>query len=257
MDMMSNFNFSKAEKLEILFIDDSLLAVNKPAGLAALPDGYDARAPHLKTLLEPEYGRLWIVHRLDRDTSGVILLARTSQAHRALNSQFEDRQARKHYHALVCGCPEWETKTTHLALRADGDRRHRTVVDARQGKPAASEFRVVEQFRAAAPLIGLSLMEAVPFTGRTHQIRAHLAALNLPILGDRLYGGAAALYLSMLKPGFRPGTTSEPALIQRCALHAESLEIIHPETGQILRLQARYPKDFNAALRMLRRYGCG
>ena len=87
----------------VLWHDDSLLVVNKPAGLPSLPDGYQPTAPHLKSVLEPAFGPLWIVHRLDRDTSGVIVLARTAEAHRVLNTQFEKRQVTKVYHALVLG----------------------------------------------------------------------------------------------------------------------------------------------------------
>lgn len=240
-----------ARNLVVLYEDESLLAVNKPAGLPSLPDGYDSSLPHLKSILEPMYGRLWIVHRLDRDTSGLILLARSAAAHRSLNTQFENRQVHKCYHALVCACPPWQEKSTALPLRSNGDRRHRTIVDQHFGKPAVTDFAVLKR------LGSYCLLEALPKTGRTHQIRAHLAVLGLPVLGDSLYGGQPALYLSMLKPGFQPGVHSECALIERCALHARSLEFFHPLIGTLMRLEAPYPKDFNAALRMLSRYPGG
>ena len=94
--------------IPILYRDDVLLVINKPAGLPSLPDGYDASAVHVRSLLEPHFGRVWIVHRLDRGTSGVLLLARSAEAHRALNSQFDQRQVSKVYHALVHGSPKWE-----------------------------------------------------------------------------------------------------------------------------------------------------
>lgn len=237
-----------ARNLVVLYVDEALLVVNKPAGLPSLPDGYNFRLPHLKSLLEPGYGHLWIVHRLDRDTSGLMVLARSAAAHRSLNLQFEARQVEKCYHAVVCGQPAWQVKTVGLPLRPNGDRRHRTVVDSRQGKPALTDFSVVDRWGS------FCFLEALPRTGRAHQIRAHLAALGLPILGDSLYGGQEALFLSMLKPGFSPGAAPEPALIRRCALHAHSLALNHPTSGEMLRLVAPYPKDFNAVLRMLRRY---
>src|SRR5512136_1995664 len=113
----------------ILYIDDVLLVINKPAGLPSLPDGYDPAAPHVRSLLEPYFGRIWIVHRLDRGTSGVLLLARSAEAHRALNTQFDQRQVRKTYHALIVGSPDWEVKTVDLPLRADVGHKHRTAVD--------------------------------------------------------------------------------------------------------------------------------
>jgi RluA family pseudouridine synthase len=248
MDSPDIFSGNIVGKIVIIYSDSSLLAVNKPAGLPTLPDGYNPEQPHLKVLLESEYGRLWIVHRLDRNTSGLVVLARTPEAHRNLNMQFERRQVTKRYHALVCAAPDWQERVVKMPLRPNGDRHHRTVIDPGRGKPAETEFQVLER------LGGYALLEAYPLTGRTHQIRAHLSAIGLPILGDVLYGGRPALYLSMLKPEFSAGFKAECALIERSALHAHSLDFSHPENGEILRLVAPYPKDFNAALRMLRRY---
>lgn len=235
----------------ILYLDDSLLAINKPPGLPSLPDGYDPQAPHVKSVLEPRLGRLWMVHRLDKETSGVMLLARTEQVHRALNGQFERHEVSKVYHALVVGNPRWEQFRADQPLRADGDRRHRTLVDARGGKPAVTHLLVLERFG------GYSLVEARPETGRTHQIRAHLAALGHPLLGDMLYGNNPGLYLSELKPGFGKKETAQCALIRRVGLHARSLRFTHPEKGEVQTIEAPYPKDFKAALRQLRRYSAG
>src|SRR5512136_2436425 len=108
-------------EIEVLYINDALLVINKPAGLATLPDGYDPTLPHIKSLLEVQYGRLWIVHRLDKDTSGVLVLARSASTHRSMNTQFEHRQVSKVYHALVFGAPEQQDTTVGLPLRANGD----------------------------------------------------------------------------------------------------------------------------------------
>jgi hypothetical protein len=130
----------------VLFCDDAVLVVNKPAGLLTLPDGYHPEAPHLKSVLEPLYGRLWIVHRLDRDTSGAIVLARSPGAHRSLNEQFAHHQVGKTYHALLVGEVNWEEKTIDLPLRIDVGHRHRTVVDLQRGKPATTHLRVQERY---------------------------------------------------------------------------------------------------------------
>jgi RluA family pseudouridine synthase len=213
--------------MDILYQDEALLVINKPAGLSTLPDGYDPALPHVKSLLEQQAGRLWIVHRLDKQTSGVLLLARSAFTHRSLNTQFEQHQVRKVYHALVNGSPGWEQKTVDLPLRPNGDRRHRSVVDLNAGKPAITHFNVLQQSG------DLCLLEVIPETGRTHQIRAHLSSLGLSIIGDVLYGGAGKPILS----------SGDMGGIQPIGmgLHAWSLEISHPVSGQRQKFKAPYP----------------
>jgi RluA family pseudouridine synthase len=195
--------------------------------LPTLPDGYDKTAPCLINLLKQEYDWIWVVHRLDKETSGVIVLARSAEIHRTLNIAFEGHEVHKDYHAIVTGVPLWEKITNDTPLRPDGDRRHRTVIDRQHGKTAITHLRVLERFARHA------LIEAQPETGRTHQIRAHLAALNLPLAGDALYGG-------------------HRDLIARTALHAHRIELAHPSTQEALRVEAPYPLDFAEALRQLR-----
>ena len=209
---------------QVIWLDDNLLVVNKPAGVPVLPDGWDPQAPFLRELLEGEYGRLWVVHRLDRETSGVLLLARTAEAHRQLNRQFEQRTVVKIYHALVTGSPQWERKTVSLALRANVGHRHRTVVDHGKGKPSETQFKVIDRYA------GYGLVESMPMSGRTHQVRVHLFALGHPLVGDILYSAPPS------------------KLIARPALHALRLSLIHPTTGERLTFEAPYPADLQKAL---------
>ena len=220
-------------EIPVLFEDDALLVIDKPAGVLSLPDGYDKSLPHLATLLAARHGRLWLVHRLDRDTSGVLVLARSAEAHHHLNDQFRERRVEKVYRALIAPIPAWEKISAGFPLRKDGDRQHRTVVDSQRGKPARTDFEVLERFPQAA------LVAARPHTGYTHQIRAHLRALGCPILADDLYR--------------LPGSpTFAPTPIDRMALHAYSISFTHPLSAELLVISTPAPADFMSAIAKLR-----
>jgi RluA family pseudouridine synthase len=212
----------------VLFSDEQILVINKPADLSVLPEGWEKDTPYLVKLLEEKYGKVWVVHRIDKITSGVIVFALTAEAHRSLNIQFEKHEVEKVYHALVNGLPKWEEKITKFPLRVNVGHRHRTVVDDRRGVRSETRFKLLERYQAA------TLMEASPMTGRTHQIRVHAYALGHPLLGDVLY------------------SAPETNLIERPALHAYALTLRHPETGKSLTFQADYPNDFMNAVRLLR-----
>ena len=210
--------------MNILYTDEHLLAIDKPAGLPVLPDGWEPDAPYLLKMLEEENGKLWVVHRLDKVTSGVMLFARNAEAHRALSLQFEGHQVEKIYHALVNGQPKWKEHIARHPLRANVGHKHRTAVDNHSGKPAVTQFKVLKRFSAQA------LLEARPRTGRTHQIRVHAYALGHPLVGDTLYSAPPTDW------------------IERPALHAKTLQVTHPISSERLILDAPYPEDFVSAL---------
>jgi RluA family pseudouridine synthase len=213
--------------MKILREDQYLLVVDKPAGLSVLPDGWEPGAPYLAKMLEEKYGKIFIIHRLDKVTSGVIVFARDEETHRALNIQFEKHEVQKVYHALVEGNPKWEQKITKLPLRVNVGRKHRTVVDERNGKPSETSFRVLKRYQSAA------WVEASPMTGRTHQIRVHASVLGHPLLGDTLYGA------------------QKSNMIARPALHAYSLTFTHPSSNEPVAFTAARPQDFAIALERL------
>ena len=213
--------------MDFLFQDSSILVINKPAGIPVLPDGWEQAAPYLLKQLEVEFGKLWVVHRLDKITSGVMVFAYTADAHRVLNMQFEHHEAKKSYHAISVGLPLWDEHTARHPLRVNVGHSHRTVVDHGNGKPSETHFHVLERYAEYC------LLEAVPGTGRTHQVRVHAYALGYPLLGDTLYSA--------------PPTD----LIARPALHALSLSITHPLTGENLIFTAPYPQDFVKVLKSL------
>ena len=214
--------------MDILFQDASILVIDKPAGIPVLPDGWEKDAPYLVKLLEEQFGKLWVVHRLDKITSGVMVFALTSAAHRALNLQFEHHEAHKIYHAITVGLPPWSEHTARHPLRINVGHSHRTMVDHGRGKPSETHFHILERYT------GNCLLEAHPGTGRTHQIRVHAYALGYPLLGDTLYSA--------------PPTD----LIARPALHAQSLKFKHPLSGENLIFTAPYPADFNRAMEALK-----
>jgi RluA family pseudouridine synthase len=235
----------------VLFSDESLLAVDKPSGYLSIPDRWDPEAPVLSQELSREWGRLLVVHRIDKDTSGVLLYARTPEAHQALSAAFESRQVAKAYLALVRGLPEWDETSCELRLLSDGDRLHRTIIDARRGKDSSTSFKVVARYASTGAFPGAALVEARPATGRTHQIRVHLAALGSPCLCDPLYGDGKPLLLSKLKKKWKGDPFDERPLLARSALHAQSVELPHPATGRPLKVEAPLHRDMKAAIAQL------
>lgn len=207
--------------------DDHILVIDKPAGMPVLPDGWNKDSPYLLKMLQEQFGNVFVVHRLDKITSGVMVFARDSDSHRALNLQFENHEVEKIYHAMAEGAPTWDEKTARHPLRVNVGHKHRTAVDHRNGKPSETRFRVLKRYQAAV------LVEAKPVTGRTHQVRAHASALGHPLVADVLYGGHA---------------TDQ---IARPALHALSLTFTHPVTDERLTFRAEYPPDFATALKFL------
>lgn len=214
--------------MQIVYSDPYILVVNKPADLSVLPEGWDKSAPYLVQILEEQFKKVWVVHRIDKVTSGMVVFALTAEAHRLLNIQFEKHEVEKTYHALINGVPKWEEKVTKFPLRVNVGHKHRTMVDNRNGLRSETRFKLLERYQTAA------LVEASPLTGRTHQIRVHAYALGHPLLGDVLY------------------SAPETDVIPRPALHAFSLAFTHPETGKRVAFQADYPNDFQAAVELLR-----
>ena len=233
--------------MKILYSDEHILVINKPAGLSVLPEGWDKDAAYLVKMLEEQFTnpstgfrqaqpdssgrRIWVVHRIDKITSGIIVFALNAEAHRSLNIQFEKHQVEKKYHALVNDVPKWSEKITKFPLRVNVGHKHRTMVDNRNGIRSETRFKILKQYQASA------LVEAMPMTGRTHQIRVHAYALGHPLLGDVLY------------------SAPESKIINRPALHAFSLTFTHPVTSNKVTFQADYPNDFQTAVETSRRFG--
>jgi len=235
--------------LPVIFEDECVLVVHKPAGLLSVPDRFDAGLPHLRSLLEHRYGPLYLVHRLDRDTSGLLLLARNPEVQAHLSRQFEQRRVKKIYWALVEGRPGEDWGEIDKPLAPHPGKAGRMIVSSK-GKDARSRYRLLEAFSMA------SLLEVELLTGRTHQIRVHLQAIGHPLLVDPVYGRRAAFRLSELKGRrYRPNRQGEERpLLARQSLHARQVRFQHPQGGQELLLEAELPKDMRAALKQLRKW---
>jgi tRNA pseudouridine32 synthase/23S rRNA pseudouridine746 synthase len=203
------------DPLEILHEDAELLAVNKPAGLLSVPGRGAHLADCLLTRVQAAFPHALLVHRLDRDTSGVIVFALTPHAQRSLSMQFEKRSTRKVYVARVAGCLEPKSGTVDLPLIVDWPNRPRQMVCHDTGKQAVTDWKVLKSTDAE------SRVRLMPKTGRSHQLRVHMLALGHPILGDPLYADGAALEFD------------------RMMLHSEELRIKHPDSGESLRFRAK------------------
>ncbi len=205
--------------IEIVHQDAALLVINKPTLLLSVPGRAEDNKDCLVTRLQDNgYPEARIVHRLDWETSGLIVLARDADSHRELSRQFHDRETEKAYTALCWGQPEADSGRIELALRYDPPNKPRHIVDPEQGKPALTFWKILERHAQ------FCRVELTPITGRSHQLRVHMLAIGHPLLGDRLYAPEAAL-----------------AAAPRLCLHASLLCLNHPHSGERLRFSSPAP----------------
>lgn len=237
----------------VIYEDDHLIAFDKPSGLLVAPDRWDKSRVNLMGLVHDRMGPgVANVHRIDADTSGLVLCAKTKPALDFLSGQFQAKTVTKVYEALTAGLPALDRYTVDFVLKEDEARPGRMCVVKKHGKASVTEFAVRERFpQPTGP--GFALLECRPLTGRTHQIRVHLAASGTPILNDPFYGNDTVLLLSDLKHHYK-GRASERPLIARLALHAGALTFLHPATREPLTLTAPRPNDFEVALKYLRKF---
>lgn len=224
----------------ILFEDDDFIVINKPPFLASLDDR--SSRFNVNRLAKDYWQDAQMCHRLDKDTSGVLLIAKHPEAYRHASIQFEKREVDKVYHAVVEGAHEFKNKVINAALITSG--KGKVVINQRQGKESETSFTSLGIYNR------YSLIECCPVTGRMHQIRVHLAELNAPIVGDEFYGGKP-FYLSSIKKKYNLKKDSiENPLIQRFALHAFKLGLTGID-GKAYKFEAPYPKDFRVLVEQL------
>ncbi|MGO9584858.1 MAG: RluA family pseudouridine synthase [Limisphaerales bacterium] len=235
----------EAMPLDILFEDQSLLVLNKPAGLVVHPAAGHEEHTLVNALLHHCRGSLsgiggiarpGIVHRLDKDTSGCLVVAKNDETHLALSAQFAKRQVEKIYNAIVCGELARESGEIRAAIaRHPSHRKRMAARDDDSGRAAHTSYRVLERLNSA------TLVEAQLHTGRTHQIRVHFQFLGHPLVGDEIYGARQNVRLKELTNYAAP----------RVMLHARELSFVHPRTEEEMTFEAPLPEDFREALRFL------
>ena len=228
----------------ILYEDDRIIIFNKPAQMTSEKDNSPG-AISLVDIAKKYCPETMLCHRLDKETSGVILAAKSEEDYRRFSIMFQNREIHKEYHAVIEGVRKFENVMINLPLTKKGT--SRAVVDKREGKRAETIVDSLEQFKH------YTLVKAQPISGRFHQIRAHLTAVGCPLVGDTLYGGKP-FFLSQVKRKYNPNKDEEEVPIMgRTALHSYGLKFEYPE-GQEFSVAAPYPKDFETMLKMLRKF---
>jgi 23S rRNA pseudouridine1911/1915/1917 synthase len=238
--------------LNVIYEDDDLIVLDKQADMIVHPARGNTHGTLVNALafysdeLSSGLGefRPGIIHRLDRDTTGVMVVARNDVTQWKVARQFQNRQVKKNYLAIVHGTPELTADRINAPLGVHPKIREKYAVRPETGKEAVTFYEVLEEFR------GFSLLKLTPQTGRTHQIRVHLSYIKHPIVADDMYGGKL-VYLWQLQDA--EAAVQDP-LIARCALHASSLEFKHPATNKIMKFEAPLPEDMQNLLDMLRKY---
>lgn len=232
---------------EILLENDHYIVINKPARLLSIPDR-EGKEISLKTLLQEKYGQIFTVHRLDRDTSGIIVFAKEEETHKFLSQAFEERTVIKKYIGLVTGSIPEKKKTIDAPIMMQPGKQGVMMVH-KKGKPSVTDYEVLEKFGK------FSLVQFQIHTGRTHQIRVHMQHIGHPVVCDELYGDGTPVLVSSLKRNFNlsKNVEEETPILSRLALHAEQLQFTDL-TGTTYNLDAPLPKDMRALLQQLRKW---
>ncbi len=228
----------------ILFENENILVVNKPPFLSSLDDR-DGSSPNMLRLAKQYSPDAQICHRLDRETSGVLIIAKNPETYRFVSMQFEHREVKKVYHAVINGTHVFENLHVDLPILNLGNKN--VAISKQRGKAAKTIFNSIQYFKH------YTLVECMPVTGRMHQIRIHLASQRACIAGDEMYGGEP-IFLSGIKRGYRIGKDQEELpIMKRFALHAKQITL-HIDENTEMTFEAPYPKDFETLLKLLNKF---
>ncbi|MBP6625434.1 MAG: RluA family pseudouridine synthase [Chitinophagaceae bacterium] len=236
-------------KLDIIFENEFYVFVNKPSGMLSIPDRHHPEYVNVKDLLKKIYGQIFVVHRLDRETSGIICFAKDEHTHAFTSGLFENRHVDKYYLGIVNGCPVEKEALIEAAIIEHPVHKGKMMIHAKHGKPSATEYKVVENFGR------YSLLEFKLLTGRTHQIRVHMQSIEHPLVCDPLYGLTDPVFISSFKKNFKlsKDVEEEKPILSRLALHAFRL-CFTSEQGELLQIEASLPKDMDAMIKQCRKW---
>jgi len=234
---------------EIVYEDNDIVVVDKSAGINTIKPRHSTNNLILFDFLYEKYGELFLVHRLDRDTSGLIIFAKNQESQSNLSGQFIDHRINKTYYAFVDGRLEFEnTYLIDVPIMIVPGKYKVSIHE--KGKPSQTKIRVVENYK------NFTMLEAKLLTGRTHQIRIHLNYIGYPLIIDRLYGHRTEFYLSEIKKKYHlKKDMEELPLVKRQTLHAHSMELEHPATGEKMTFNSELPKDLRALRKQLMKHG--
>lgn len=235
------------KNLDIIFEDNDYVAINKQAGMLTIPDRFDTNLPSVMGELKKMYANIFTAHRIDKFTSGVLCFAKNEAAHKHLSLQFEHHTLSKTYTTLVHGETPAEGIIDYKIME-DPFKAGRMEASEKYGKSAVTRFKTIKNFKA-----NISLVEAYPETGRTHQIRVHFLAIGHPLLIDEMYSSSEPFLLSSVKKKYKFGKfqENENPLMNRLTLHASKLSFNHIKNEKLITIEAPLPKDFLAVIKQL------
>ena len=234
----------KTHLYTIIFEDENIIAVNKSSGISVGGDRWDESQERLDKLVEHDLNlqKIFTVHRIDKETSGLVVFAKNAKTHRELSIAFEQRKIKKRYTLVVHGHPSWKETICDLPLVPNGNKKHMTIIDKFRGKESVTRFNLL--FSRSF----YSVLEAYPETGRIHQIRVHAASLGHPVVCDNLYGKNNPIKLSSFKRNWKGDPAQERPLLARLGLHAQEITLQNSQT-----FTAPLPKDMNSLINQMKK----
>jgi 23S rRNA pseudouridine1911/1915/1917 synthase len=233
----------------IIFENEEYVFVNKPSGMLTILDRHDSSLPSVVGFLRSKYEKIFTIHRIDKDTSGCVVFAKNEEAHRHASIAFESRQVTKKYLGIVHGSPANDTGTIQDRLMDHPVIKGKMIVNAKQGKEAITNYKLVENFKS------YSLVEFPILTGRMHQIRIHSANLGTPLLCDPIYGKDEKIFVSQLNKKYNLSklTEEEQPILQRLALHSAHISFEDAQ-GKTLAVDCPLWKDMDASMKQMRKW---